>query len=361
MPDAGGYPTANARLKSQRLRTRLTSALVGRAAVALALVIACTCAESSPVLAGTAYVDGVSDQNLAYWGAFFSSGLTAIAPVSLAEGWEILPARVTYARYVAQWNETGPFRTWLEHVPAGVTVDLALTNYHAPESYVEGSPNYPSTPQSYFQALEVLLNLGEVLHHPVAVVEPWNEPNNQGGYRETAKALHPAEFADEAQRLCSTHNCSVVAGDIEDVYREAGEYLRAYKSNLDFTPGAWGVHPYRAVDNYGVAPSGMSEFEEQCGDCHPWFTEIGVFLCEAAAGHGAYEGPAWQREHAEDLTAHVMPTYQPAHVFYYELKVPGTEAAETEEAACIRGDTTDTALYGVNGEARPAANVVFEP
>lgn len=352
-----------ARLKRRYERSRLwrRPALVSRVAVGLAFVIAGTCVESSPVLAGTAYVDGVSDQNLAYWGAFFSTGLTAIAPVSLGEGWQLLPARVAYARYVAQWNETAPFRTWLEHVPSGVTVDLALTNYHTPESYVEGSPNYPSTPLSYLQALEAFLNLGEALHHPVAVVEPWNEPNNQGGYREAAEAVQPAEFADEAQRVCSTHDCSVVAGDIEDVYGAAGEYLRVYKSHLDFTPRAWGVHPYRAVDNYGVAPSGMSEFEEQCGECHPWFTEIGVFICERTAGHGVYEGPAWQREHAEDLTAHVMRTYQPEHVFYYELKVPGSEAVETQEAACVRGDTTDSALYGVHGEARPAASVVFEP
>jgi hypothetical protein len=332
---------------------------IRRTAFVAALVILSMCAHGPAAYADTPYVDGVSDQNLAYWGAFFSSGFGEVVPVSFVAGWAALPPHVTYARYVAQWNETARFQTWLEHVPADVTVDLALTNYHAPESYAEGSSNYPPTPQAYYHALEGFLEVGERLYHPIAAVEPWNEPNNQGGYRQAEQAMHPAQFADEAQRLCATHECTVVAGDIEDAYGETGEYLRAYAANLDFVPSAWGVHPYRAVDDYGVAPSGMAEFEDACGECHPWFTEIGIFLCERAPGHGIYDGPAWQAEHAAYLVDRVVPRYRPEHVFYYELKVPGTEATGPPESACVDRDVTDTALYGVYGEPRPASSVVF--
>jgi len=338
---------------------RRSSGCLKRAALGLALTIAWATAVCPRALAETRYIDGVSDQNMAYWGAFFSGGLGMIAPVSFESGWGNLPARVTYARYVAQWNDTGPFQRWLEHVPADVTVDLALTNYHAPESYVKGSADYPSTPQAYYRALQAYLDLAIELDHPIGVVEPWNEPNNQGGYRRASEADHPSLFADEAQRLCLARGCTVVVGDTEDTYGEVGEYLRQYKSGLDFTPRAWGVHPYRAVDDYGDAPSGMSEFEEQCGDCRPWFTEVGAFFCERARQRGVYRGAIWQREHVADLVDRVMPTYRPEHVIYYELKVPGAEAAESP-TTCAVGDVTDTALYGANGEPRLAASVIFE-
>ena len=328
--------------------------------------LACACALASPrAAAQTAYGDGISDQNLPYWGSFFSSGLGTILPSLLpGAGARILPPGITYARYVAQWDETGPFVTWLEHVPPGLTVDLALTNYHAPEAFSEGSPNYPATPHAYYVALEAFLNAASVvLHRPVAVVEPWNEPNNQGGFRKVAQALYPAQFADEAQRLCAVRACTVVAGDVEDIYGEVGEYMRHYKAGLDFTPDAWGVHPYRAVNNYGSSATGMPEFEQQCGGCRPWFTEVGIFYCERTGARGIFEGPTWQSEHAEDLIDHVLPRYRPEHVFYYEFKAPETPAAHAQEGACLQGHPagTDTALYTVYGEARPAASLIFGP
>jgi hypothetical protein len=335
-----------------------------RVALLIAVASLCHCG-TGPALADTGSVDGVSDQNLAYWGPFFSSGLDATLPSFSAEPWaEVLPVHVKYARYVGQWNDPAPFRIWLEHLAPGVTVDLALTNYRAPESFSSGPRNYPATPHAYELALESYLVLaGEVLHHPIGVVEPWNEPNNEGGYRRPSEASLPASFANAAQPLCAEWGCTIVAGDIEDIPDEAGRYLHDYRASLNFRPQAWGVHPYRAVDNYGRSPSGMPEFEEQCGGCRPWFTEVGVFYCERTGERGVYDGPVRQRELAEHLVDQVVPAYRPEHVFYYELKAPETAMAWSQERECIRGEpaVTDTALYSVDGDPRPAASVIFGP
>jgi hypothetical protein len=105
----------------------------------------------------------------------------------------------------------------------------------------------------------------------------------------------------------------------------------------------------------------MPEFEQQCGGCRPWFTEIGVFYCEKAGARRVYEGPTRQKELADVLINDVMTRYRPEHVFYYELKAPETKQAESQEDECAGGQpaVTDTALYAVTGEPRPAANVIF--
>ena len=209
-------------------------------------------------------------------GAFFSSGLTAIAPVSLAEGWEILPARVTYARYVAQWNETGPFRTWLEHVPAGVTVDLALTNYHCARKLCG-------------RLAELPLNAAILLPGDSNVAQPRvkfciiRSPSSSPGISQTIRAaigkLDKVLYTPPSSRmrrsgLCSTHERLRSSQATSKMYtaRRANTCAPINRKICDSPLALRGVHPYRAVDNYGVAPSGMSEFEEQCGDCHPWFT-----------------------------------------------------------------------------------------
>lgn len=314
-------------------------ALACLAAACLVLVIG-----STPAKASTTYVDGISDQNLAYW---WGTGFYSM----FSDAWVGEPAaHIKLARYVGQWNDPADFRLWLERVPPGLAIDVALTEYHRPYDVAE-NPGYPSSPQEYGGALREYLSLASSLGRPIQYVEPWNEPNNQGGYRTVGGAAEAAHFADRAGALCASYGCAVIAGDVEDIPSEVGGYMASYVANLDFTPGGWGVHPYYAVDLYGARASGMAEFEADCGGCHPWFTEVGAWYC--APGSIGFRGAQWQAEHAADLVDGVIPRFSPEHVFYYELKAP------TEEARCA--GETDTALYGADGDPRPAAGVIFGP
>lgn len=84
-------------------------ALACLAAACLVLVIG-----STPAKASTTYVDGISDQNLAYW---WGTGFYSM----FSDAWVGEPAaHIKLARYVGQWNDPADFRLWLERVPPGL-------------------------------------------------------------------------------------------------------------------------------------------------------------------------------------------------------------------------------------------------
>jgi hypothetical protein len=304
-------------------------------------------------------IDGISDQSLPAWGGSFAqSALGALLTHRTGGPF----AGVTMARYVVQWNAmsepastprgnpSGDYRdryeAWVSDVgAAGLTPVLALTSY-------DGSR--PSG-EEYAQALRALLARAAVLGHPIAYVEPWNEPDNQGH----APAAAAAAMADTANGLCQrTPACAVVAGDFED---NAGvlAYARAYAAALTFTPAIWGVHPYFALAERNDAR--LTELRAALRGSDPpaegpdrapqlWFTEIAVFECRG----GRVQGAAAQLAEAEYLRSALLPALAPAHTFYY-----GVLFADRSAAPCAGPGGADPELYEPDESPRPAASAVL--
>jgi hypothetical protein len=311
--------------------------------------------------AGGPQIDGISDQSLPAWSGSFAASPLAAQLRDRAAG----PfAHVTMARYVVQWNAmsepaAGPapvaranpggdyrerFEAWLADVgEAGLTPVLALTDY-------DGS--HPGAGE-YRAALQALLARASALGEPIAYVEPWNEPNNQG--HEPAAAA--AAMADTANAVCEAlRSCTVVAGDFED---DAGvlAYERSYAAALTFTPAVWGVHPYAALaersDARLLALRGqLARSGHSAAGTRPqlWFTEIAAFACRA----GRVQGRAAQLAEAQYLRSRLLPAVDPAHTFYY-----GVMFADRSAAPCSGPGGADPELYEADEAPRPAAAVVL--
>jgi hypothetical protein len=297
--------------------------------------------------AGTPYVDGISDQSLPAW-----AGPSSGSPFASFFG-AAWVGQIALARYVLQWNamaqaSDGPnadgdyreqFQAWLQDIRSlGLVPALALTSY---------TGVYPGSAAEYRPQLEAILEQAARAGEPIAYVEAWNEPNNQG--EETAGKA--GEIADWANSVCELHHCQVIAGDLEDA-PSLTTYERAYIAALDFAPAIWGIHPYYAVKAHDDAS--VLRFEQALPDhgagAQLWFSEVGTYYCV----HGEVLGEARQAGDASYLADTLIPAIAPTHVFYY-----GFMAAGGSEAPCTTSGGDDTELYRADGEPRAAADVLL--
>jgi hypothetical protein len=297
--------------------------------------------------AGTPYIDGISDQSLPAWAGSSSDGSFASPFDAMWVG------QITLARYVLQWNamaqaSDGPnadgdyreqFQAWLQNIrDLGLAPVLAMTSY---------TGVYPGSAGEYRPQLEAILAQAARVGEPIAYVEAWNEPNNQG--QETAGKA--GEIANWANSACERHRCQVIAGDLEDA-PSATTYERAYIAALDFAPAIWGIHPYYAVKAHDDAT--VLRFEQALpghgAGAQVWFTEVGAYYC----ARGRVRGEARQASDVSYLLDALIPALAPTHVFYY-----GFMAAHGAEAPCTMSGGDDTELYRADGQPRAAADVLL--
>jgi hypothetical protein len=161
-----------------------------------------------------------------------------------------------------------------------------------------------------------------------------------------------------AYTFCEAHGCTAIAGDFLDSEPNMVEYEEAYERSLQpRDPRNWGIHPYHAVKY--LTDETAIRFREALPDPaadHIWFTEVGAYYCEDGRTYGEHS----QDEQARFLVHDLIPQFQPAHVFYYEL------AWRYDEPPACDSQQDDTALYAAtrpNGPllARSAAGVIFGP
>jgi hypothetical protein len=318
--------------------------------------------------AATSYVDGISDQHLAVWDAGFSNSPFARFFESAWVGDP--PSHIKYARFVAQWNDLhyghADFEQWLRGVDSidggyGLTLELALTHYGACEDHAACPHEYPASPAQYGEALRSFLSLANGLGHPVAYVEPWNEPNAQGGYRRTSEAGEPTQFAVEADNICGVVGCQIVAGNVEDS-PQARKYVRAYINDGAPRVDNWGIHPYRALKEHSaVGRSGLEAvrklIQRDIPSSQLWFTEVGAYYCVHNALRGGTErtAEAQQAGDAGYLVRTLIPKFAPVHVFYY-----GVNNGEGRNVSCPGAEPYDSELYkGTNDQPRMAASLIL--
>jgi hypothetical protein len=311
------------------------------------LLVVCVALMTVNAHAATNYVDGISDQSLPAWNdSFTDSSFASFFRASWV-------GQIAFARYVVQWNTMAEaskgantdgdyrerFEAWLEDVRGlGLTPVLALTSYDGV---------YPGTAGEYQRELEQLLAQADRLQAPVAYVEAWNEPNNQGN----EPAARAGEIADWARTVCAQSGCRLIAGDFEDA-ASLPSYEHTYISALSFSPTIWGVHPYRSVKAHSDVP--VLRFQQALpdhgADTQVWFTEIGAYYCL----NGQVLGEAEQASDASYLVNDLIPAIAPTHVFYY-----GFMAGGDTEVLCAAGRGSDSELYRASGQPRTAAGVVF--
>ena len=308
----------------------------------------------------TSYVDGISDQHLGSWAGNFSeaSGFTAPFPSFFADAWVgSPPSHIRFARYVVQWDVmrgvgySGEFtnlQSWYNQaIGLGLTPELALTNYGCSGCVV------PEKTEYYAREVEALHSA----FPSISVFEAWNEPNHPGsGYITPVAAAH---FMNSTYAYCASHGCTAVAGDFLDSESNMVKYEEEYRTMLNPSdPGNWGIHPY-ANTKYESGSNTVQEFKNHLpnpGGDAIWFTEVGAYYCEA----GEDRGPAEQEQSAKYLVDNLIPTFKPAHVFYYQAAWP------YDEKPPCNSETLDSALYAAQSTggfvfARPAASVIFGP
>jgi hypothetical protein len=306
--------------------------------------------------AGIGHVDGISDQSLPAWDGSF---LTSPFARAFRSRWTRSGSgQIAFARYVVQWDAmTEPssganaggnyrerFEAWLEDARSlGLVPVLALTSYDGV---------YPGSAGVYLARLEAILDRAAAVGYPLAYVEPWNEPNNQGA--ESAAAA--ASFANAADGLCEARRaCEVVAGDFEDRSDAVG-YVEAYARALTFTPRIWGVHPYVSVQSHSESNLRrvLSALPVAGAGRQIWFTEIGALYCT----RGEVRGERHQASDAAYLVDSLLadPSIAPAHAFYY-----GFLFGWHSDAPCSPSAGQDSNLYSSSGAERAAARVIFSP
>lgn len=299
-------------------------------------------------------MDGISDQRLPAWdGSFAASPLAGLLGSSAAG---TAPKRIQLARYVVQWNamaepSAGPaaegdyrerFEAWIADVgTVGLTPVLSLTSYDGVRPLDGGE---------YERALQALLAAAAAAGNPIAYVEAWNEPNNQG--REAPATA--AAFADVADALCRVQgSCQVIAGDLEDS-RDAAAWARAYVRGLTFAPSIWGAHPYTAVKahNDSNLRALLASLPARAVGAQIWFTEVGAYYCI----HGVVRGGGAQAADAAYLRDGLLrdPAVAPAHVLYYGLLYK-----DGLQAPCSAGGGDDVELFGPGDTPRAAAAILL--
>lgn len=332
---------------TKSLPVRVAAASLAGLLVALSL----TCTRAS---AGTRYIDGISDQSLPAWdGSFTGSPFASFFRSTWSRA---ASGQIGLARYVVQWDamtepSSGPhpsgnyrerFEAWLEDARSlGLTPVVALTSYDRV---------YPGSPGEYLPRLEAILSRAGAMGYPIAYVEPWNEPNNQGA----ENAATAAALADSANGLCEAERtCRVIAGDFED-RSDAAPYVQAYEQALTFEPHIWGVHPYVSVQSHSDANLVrlVAALPAHGAGQQVWFTEIGALYCS----RGHVRGEARQASDASYLVDTLLgdPALGPTHVFYYGFLFGGHATAP-----CTAAAGQDSELYASPGLARAAARVIL--
>jgi hypothetical protein len=334
--------------------TATTKSLLGRFAACLAglvLGLGLTCTRA---LAGTPYVDGISDQSLPAWDGSFTA--SPFASFFRSRWSRVTSGQITLARYVVQWDvmtepSSGPhpggnyrerFEAWLEDARSlGLTPVVALTSYDRV---------YPGSPGEYLPRLEAILSMAGAIGYPITYVEPWNEPNNQGG----ESAATAAALANSANGLCEARRtCTVVAGDVED-RSDVALYIQAYERALSFQPHIWGVHPYVSVQSHSDSNLVrlIAALPAHGAARQIWFTEIGALYCS----RGEVRGEARQASDASYLVDTLLgdPALAPAHVFYYGFLFAGHATAP-----CTAAGGQDSELYASPDLARAAAGIIL--
>jgi hypothetical protein len=308
--------------------------------------------------AAAATVDGISDQSLPNWDGGFGSSAFA---QRFRETW-VATGHISYARYVLQWNAFADraeepyahyaqeFERWWEDVRSlNLTPVIAFYNYcpaaRVPRACAKALPNPPSE-AAYKASVE-----GVLTTHKAAVVEAWNEPNDD----EVAEA-QAAQFADAASGWCALNGCTAIAGDFLDS-PGAAAYASRYLADLSAAHAPplsdWGVHPYYALNASGGGGEAGAIHHELRGRARTtWITEIGAYYCE----RGQVVGEAEQLARAQQLVGELAPKLEASHTFYYELL-----RGDREQPPCESGGTQeDTALYRPDDGARSAANAILQ-
>jgi hypothetical protein len=313
----------------------------------------------APARAGTAYVDGISDQSLPAWDGGFAESYFA----RLFSAVWVSAGHISLARYVAQWNvmseaggradPQGDYRekleAWLGDVATlGLVPEVSLTSYDGV---------YPRTVAQYQTALGLLLDRATAMGHPVHYVEAWNEPNDQGA----EPALKAAQLTNSADALCTRRDgCTVVAGNLQDS-PDVAAYERRYERALDFTPAIWGVHPYYSVERESQAPLDhlIENLPHGGAGERIWFTEVAARECTDHGGRLVDNGEIGQAQRSRWLVDTLMRDRAPEHVFYFSF-LPG----ERRQPSCA-ADREDDALYEPSSDAgapdapRPAASYIW--
>jgi hypothetical protein len=317
------------------------------------LAVALTCERAS---AAPGHIDGISDQSLPAWDGSFS--VSPFASFFRSRWSRVDSGQIVLTRYVLQWDAmTEPssgahadgdyrerFEAWLEDARSmNLTPVVALTSY----DHV-----YPGSPGEYLARLEAIIGRAGEMGYPIAYVEPWNEPDNQGG----ESAASAAGFANSAHGLCAaTRACAIIAGDFED-RRDVVSYEQAYERALTFEPRVWGVHPYVSVQAHDDSSLRrlIAALPGHGAGLQIWFTEVGALYCS----RGDVRGEARQASDASYLVNTLLhdPSVAPVHAFYYGFLF-GSHA----QAPCTAGGGQDSELYTSSDLARAAARVVLLP
>jgi len=314
---------------------------------------------------GTAYVDGISDQNVAYWNGDVWSGGPPASPFARFIAGALVsgtPAPLRYARYVVAYDvmcdTAGPayatFESWLADVEQiGLRPDVAFWYGDFDGNRCASLPLIPTSAAEYNGTAGGGAVAAFLARFPqVTTIEPWNEPNDGRGPDVPAPRA-AAFWLAVARDDCATRSCdAVIAGDFSDATRNLVHYERRYVAALDGAQALdWGIHPYAAVNHERERT--LLEFE--AGLPNPaadrvWYTEVGAFYCtpkqNRQRGYTDAQLQALQERRAHYLVTTLMQyPFAPVHVFYYEFMykndLPGPCA------------TDDSALYAPAGRGAP--------
>jgi hypothetical protein len=350
--------------------------LIGAAGCALALISA---AGTPTALAGTPYVDGISDQNLGLWaGSYLDSGGFTMPMGDLFTGAWVgsPPSHILYARFV-----TAP-----DAVAQGGLCEQNLTNWYryvtqlhlipviAVWDVAEGGCADNGAPSATTYATDITQLLGYLdgLGVTVPYIEAWNEPNASG-----VSASLAASYWTAANTICQADGCTAIAGDMVDsadqgpqpynpgcapnlTYNTLALYEDQYVTALGAArPAIWGFHPYGAVNCEQATSATTFEAHLPNPPGQVWFTEVGTWECRL--GQATPRGPTQQNADASFLVNTLMsPTSPtaPAHVFWYELAAVGytQNCNKYADSALFEASTSPGPLT-----ARPAALTVFGP
>ncbi len=168
----GASITGQSGVIARGTRRGVSRRLVGVLLATFCLCFAYACA---PALAGTTYVDGVSDQNLPYWDGNFSGSYFANFFHNTWVGSP--PSHIKLARLVVPWDvmhsegsEYQRLAAWYGDMAGiGLTPEIAI-------SYGISLGHLPPSSSEYRTWVERILN-----RFSIGYLEAWNEPNHSGG------------------------------------------------------------------------------------------------------------------------------------------------------------------------------------